>query len=336
MRSCKIIEPLLAAARRLRSTGETWADHLVAGCGQQSSALRALTEVTDQADRTGAHTFGGIPADTPLGEWPSLAARLDDSRGGQSFYADLREYVTQHEMPADMRTELLSHREELEWAETDEIGTEPSDGAKWLASRTWGRAVQIKQEHLRREGVTGRDYAQALWEWKAGLEEEARRMREPLPFSPEIAGKEPYLGEVYRADRRTRETIAEEGMRPWSDKRDEGWIIPHDDRAGDRGDTSDLIWTSKDPEIAARYADEHEPRVYVLQDALGSLDMNNKYGTEYEVYDAHEVVFRDGIPSDKVKGELVDPGDLSAGIIPHTGFVPHEPTPIRPPREDGD
>lgn len=312
------------------------ADHLAVGCGRQGSTLRALAQVTEGNDRANARTLGGLAADAPLGRWSSLEERLDRGRhGAEDFYADLRAHITRHEMPADMRTEP-EKRDEWDWPEDDAPDRGPSEGETWLANRTWGRAIQIKQDHLRESGVTGREYAQAMWEWKDQLEQQARRLGEPLPFSADIAGKEPYLGEVYRGDERSRDTIFEEGFRPWSDKREEGWIIPHDDRAGDRGDTSDHVWTSKNPDVAAVYADGSQRQVYVVQDAPRSLDMNNRYGADYEVHHAEEVVFRGGVPADKIKGELIDPDDIGAGIIPNPGFTPYEPAPIRPPREDGD
>lgn len=336
MPNCRAVETLLSAARQLRCVGDSWTDQLAVGYGQRSSALRALITVTEQAQQPNVRTLGGIPADTPLGRWPTLQDRLDQGRNDtQNFYRDLREYIRTHEMPAEIRTES-SEGNEWSWVNDHEDDQEPSAGEQWLTNRTWGRAIQIKQDHLRQQGVTGRAYAQALWEWKENLEAEARRLGEPLPFSPEIAGKEPYLGEVYRGDTRPSDGIFEGGFRPWSDKRAEGAIVPHDDRAGDRGDTADHIWTSKNPHVAADYSRGGEWHLYVVQDALNSVDMNNKFGPGYELSHSEEVVFRGGIPADKIKGEFTDPEDPSAGFIPNPAFKPYEPTPIRPPREDGD
>lgn len=41
-----------------------------------------------------------------------------------------------------------------------------------------------------------------------------------------------------------------------------------------------------------------------------------------------------GVPADKMEGTLIDRNDPGNGIDPNPNFRPHEPTPIRPPRED--
>lgn len=313
---------------------EELADQASVAYGQQSSALRALTTVKEQADQAGAHTLGGLRADSPLGRGATLQERMEQGqRGVEDFYEDLREYIRLHEMPPESRPESLASRKNS-W----DIDQEPTADEKWLANRTWGRAIQIKQDHLRQKGVTERPYAEAMWDWKDQIERQARRLQEPLAFSPKSAGREPYLARVYRGDSRPSDVIFSQGFSTWRTMHDkEGTLTPHDDRAGDRGDTSDLVWTSKDSDTAA-YKPNGTPRehVYVLRDAPHSLDMNNEYGPDYGAYDSNEVTFEGDYPADKVEGELIDRDDPSAGIVPNPAFKPYEPTPLRPPREDGD
>ncbi|MFE7796945.1 hypothetical protein [Nocardia sp. NPDC057440] len=250
------------------------------------------------------------------------------------FYRDLREHVREHEMPLKMRE--TDDDDTWAWTGTDDAVEKEAERAQWLANRTWGRAIQIKQDHLRQQGVTGRAHAQSMWDWKDKLERAARDYGDPLPFLPEIAGREPRMSEVYRGDGQPREVIFTEGFQAWRDAPDADRALM-DPRPGYDG----RIYTAKELEVAALYPlDDPGRHVYVIEDARNYTDIEdarkyNPHGPRYEAGEAGEVVFPN-VPPDKIKGELRDPHDPSAGLIANPNFKPYEPPPIRPPREDGD
>ncbi|MGF6889157.1 hypothetical protein ABIA39_008557 [Nocardia sp. GAS34] len=310
----KVAEIIAAAARRLECL-DAATDNIALRIRRTGSTLRSVYAERQHLDMEIADLIGGLPANAEFGGSRTLLDRLEHDLPGTEdvFYRDLRDYVRQHEMRAEMREES-------------------SESAQWLANRTWGRAIQIKQDYLRRQGVTGRAYAQAMWEWKDRLERAARRDGDPLPFSPEIAGREPYMREVYRADGRPRDVAFEQGFRSWSDTSDG----PDPSLVNLDPGEEDKIFTSKNPAVAAGFAAVREGReAYVIQDARNYTDMNDRYGPDYPAGGLDEVTFPD-VPPDKVKGMLINRYDPSAGLIPNPNFKPYEPTPTRPPREDGD
>jgi hypothetical protein len=325
----KITEVIIGVARQLENLTSSAARCTAEGMNECTGVLR-LSPV-EQADQTVSQYFGGIAADTQLPGSGTLRERLEyDPPGAEhAFWRDLREHIRHSEMPTELRRESLPSGA-WEWAEKrDENDPGPSKSAQWLANRTWGRAVQIKQDHLREQGLTDRAYDQAMWEWKGNLERAARRNGDPLPFSPAIAGKEPYMGEIYRGDGRSRDAIFGQGFRPLREDLDADPMANNAD--GDAG----LVFTSKNPNVAARFAKSNDGDVYVVQDARDYTDMNDRHGPQYLAHHFDEVAYT-GVPADKVKGQLIDPRDPSAGLIPNPNFKPYESEPIRPPREDGD
>ncbi|MEU4312434.1 hypothetical protein [Nocardia sp. NPDC024068] len=166
------------------------------------------------------------------------------------------------------------------------------------------------------------------------MESQARDMDGTLDFPAETARREPYLDRLYRGDKRPTEAIYDEGFRPRSTMTDSthSWV-PIDGPGAD-----DWICLSKDAETAARFPlrsrwvqADPEGEVYVVRDAVNAQDK-----TAESRPNAAEglVVVHDGIPADKIEGVLVDRDDPGKGLVPNPGFVPYEPSPIRPPRED--
>ncbi len=208
-------------------------------------------------------------------------------------YEDIRAHVAQHLPPS--------------WADDD----------LWVDTCTWGEVMRMKSDELHRHGVTGREYARTMWEWADTMERQARAGRRELPFSHRTREYLPYMRTLYRGDSRPPEEIFRRGFEPKGDNDD---LLDH--LAGDGGD-SNYVATSKSPRYAAYYPHgEHgyEKHVYLVEDARGATDVRDQ-GLG-EIAEEHEVVFKGGIPADKIKGVLRDPLDPEAGIIPNPNFRP--------------
>ncbi|MGW0178207.1 hypothetical protein [Nocardia sp. NPDC003345] len=301
-------------AHRAIYSGKMVGDCLSTDVRSVSANLRH-TDSLVREDGAGADLLGGMPAGTGFfserGDTAgdTLRSRLDS---GRIEFRDFYDYV--------QRTELSDRS--------------APDAADRTINRAWGRAVAAKLDHLRELGVTGRPAAQAMWKWKADMERQARDMDGTLAFPAETARREPYLGRLYRGDKRSTEVIYDEGFRPRSTMTDSthSWV-PLDGPGAD-----DWICMSKDPEVAARFPlrsrwfqSEAEGEVYVVRDAVNAQD---KTGESLPNAAEELVVVHGGIPADKIEGVLVDRDDPAKGMVANPGFVPYEPSPVRPPRED--
>ncbi|WP_157120505.1 hypothetical protein [Nocardia fusca] len=274
----------------------------------------------DRDDERQADLIGGIPAGTDFGsrstvgvtESYTLRAGLDSNR---VTFHDFYEHVRRHELP-------------------EHIDPGGREGADWSVNRAWGRAVAAKQDHLRAQGVAGREFAEAMWKWKNEMEREARGLDATLEFPPETASREPYLERLYRGDRRSKEVIEDEGFRPRSTMTDSthSWV------GSDGPGADDWVCLSQDPAVAARFPLVNRRfslgvpgEVYVVHDVTGAVD---KTGESRVGFNEKLVVVPGGVPADKIEGTLIDRNDPGKGIDPNPNFRPHEPTPIRPPRAD--
>ncbi|MEV0045916.1 hypothetical protein AB0H60_20960 [Nocardia rhamnosiphila] len=301
-----------------RMVGDCYAaDTREAGDYLTGHANRAAGYDEQQADR-----LGGIFADTDFATGGRALSEGTDSYtlrsgldGGQVTFHDFYEYVRVNELP--------EHLDPLR-----------PEGADWSMNRAWGRAVAAKRDHLQQQGVSGREFAEAMWKWKGAMEREARAMDGELDFPPETASREPYLDRLYRGDKRPKATIEDEGFRPRSTMTDSthSWV------SADGPGADDWVCTSKDPAQAARFPLGNrrfsltpEGEVYIVRDVAHAID---KTGESRASANEGLVVVDGGIPADKVEGTLIDRDDPSKGFDPNPGFRPHEPAPIRPPRED--
>lgn len=284
--------------------------------------LAGHAERAGRDDERQADLIGGIPADTDFASGSAVGAGALESytlRTGldsnRITFHDFYEHVRHNELP-------------------EHIDPGGREGADWSVNRAWGRAVAAKQDHLRAQGVAGREFAEAMWKWKNEMERDARKIDAKLEFPPETAGREPYLDRLYRGDGRSRETIAAEGIRPRSELTDStfSWV------AADGPGADDWVCLSKDPAEAARFplwnsrwARPPEHEVHIVRDITGVVD---KTGESRVSFNEGLVVVPGGIPVDKIEGTLIDRNDPSGGFDPNPDFRPHEPAPTRPPRED--
>lgn len=293
------------------------------------------TDQTNQllrAEEQGADLLGGIPADTDFfagyrawnesSEPYTLREGLDS---GRIKFRDFHRYVESNELPEHIH--FLSQ-----------------EGADWTINRAWGRAMAVKRDHLQQEGVTGREFAEALWKWQHDMEREARELGGKLEFPPETRSREPHLGRLYRGDSRSKEEIYDEGFRPRSTISEPTWTWTREDGPG----ADDWVCTSRDPAVAVAFPLGNDGETFVVRDVLNAHDREEdpKGAREQRVVvdrgpQPDEIGRRyapdrgdGGIPADKVEGVLIDRRDPDKGMIPNPGFKPYEPTPVRPPRED--
>lgn len=311
----RIADMFVDIGHRVTCSGKMVSDFLAGQSSNTSSHLTGHANRMLREEEQGADLLGGISGDADFGGWnrsdePStLRSRLDS---GHARFYDFYQYVWRNEVP-------------------EHINSLTPEGSDWIINRAWGRAVAAKQDHLRQEGVAGREFDRAMWHWRDEMEREARGRPGNLEFSNLTSSREPYMGVVYRGDSRPPETIFAEGFAPWSqhsEKQSDMWRKPDGSRA------DNWVWTSKEADVARDFSPGDDKRVYVVQDARNGFDMNDRFGTAHGGYDSSEVVFAGGIPADKVAGMLIDPNDPEKGIIANPGFEPYEPTPVRPPRED--
>lgn len=240
-----------------------------------SDTVRDGMDIVAAVEARSVARLGGIPDDTPmLGSIPLRSALEHYGLG----YREIRDYVRRREMPAAM-------------------DPHSDAGRKWVADRTWDRAVSIKRDHLAEQNRAPREQARALWEWQDELRREARALDEPLESLSEISSREPYTRPVYRGDTRSAETVFAEGFQPWG----ENTTIQSGGSPRWPPDRN-YVYTTEQPEIAAKFVSgEGSGFVYVVEDARGATDMNDHFGPDYDWVLDEEVVFMGGIPVDKVK-----------------------------------
>ncbi len=285
-----------------------------------------------RADEQGADLIGGVAADTDFysgfrawnesSEPYTLRSGLDSGR--IKFY-DFYKYVESNELP-------------------EHINFRKPEGSDWTINRAWGRAIAAKRDHLQQQGVTGREFSQAMRKWQDDMERQARETPGKLEFPAETSSREPYPGELYRGDGRPRETVFNEGIQTRSALPEPPFSWVDLDGAG----ADDWVCTSRDPAQAAYFPLGDDGETYVVRDVRNAHDKseeNSKWAGEQmvavdrspppdEVYRQYAADRVEGIPADKVEGVLIDRHDPDKGMIPNPNFQPYEPTPVRPPRED--
>ncbi|WP_280353806.1 hypothetical protein [Nocardia otitidiscaviarum] len=304
----RIADLLVGIGQRMTYSGKMVGDCLDRDIRGVGDHLTAHTGRLLQEDEHNRDLIGGIAADTDFfsgirawnetSEPYTLRSGLDS---GRIKFHDFYAYVERSELP-------------------ERISVRTAEGSDWIINRAWGRAVAAKRDHLQEQGVTGRDFDEAMWKWRDEMERQAREEHGRLEFPTETRSREPHLGELYRGDARPMETIYAEGFQPRASK----WWIDLDGP-----DAAGWVCTSRDPAQAARFPLGYDGETYVVQDVRGAHDR-----AQYPKGAHEKLVVVEGIPADKVKGMLIDRHDPDKGLVPNPDFKPYETAPVRPPRED--